>query len=91
MRGYRRQWRVVRQGELPSRTRWKAVPAVISLILSPECLDALQMFVFERCACAREDEEFLPGLVAIWEDEVVRIIQAERARFVEQLRRSCAS
>jgi hypothetical protein len=64
---------------------------VISLILSGECLDALQLLVFERCPCALEDREFLPELVARVEEEVVRIIQAERSRLVEQLRRSSAS
>jgi hypothetical protein len=64
---------------------------VTSLILSPECLDALQRLVFERCPCALEDREFLPEIVVIMEEEVVGIIRAERARLVERLRRPSAS
>ena len=38
-------------------------------------------------AIRRTDTEFLPELVCIVEDEIVRAIQAERARLLEQLRR----
>jgi len=60
---------------------------VISLILSRECIDILHQFIYLRCPCSLEDREFLPELICIVEDEVVRAMQAERARLLEQLRR----
>jgi hypothetical protein len=59
----------------------------MSLIVSRECLDELQQFIYQRCPCSLEDREFLPELVCIVEEEVVRAIQAEHARLLEQLRR----
>jgi hypothetical protein len=60
---------------------------MISLILTAEALDEIRHYVFHHCPCALEDAEFLPGLIAILEEEVVVAIQRERTRLHEQLRK----
>lgn len=52
---------------------------MISLILSRETLEALHACVAQHCPCALEDPEFLPALVVVLEDEVVAVVNAERA------------
>ncbi len=50
--------------------------------LSPECLEQLHTWVHINCPCALENEQFLPGLWAIVEDEVDQaVVNAKRECF----------
>ncbi len=46
--------------------------------ISCECLERLHTWVMAHCPCALEEEQFIPGLRVIIEDELVQALQAER-------------
>ena len=46
--------------------------------ISYECLERLHTWIMAHCPCALEEEEFIPGLKVIIEEELLQALQAER-------------
>jgi hypothetical protein len=47
--------------------------------LTRECLEQLHTWVHAHCPCALENDDFLPGLWVIIEDEVEQAVQRQAA------------
>ena len=47
--------------------------------LTPECVERLRTWIQFKCPCSLEDDELLPGLWTIIEDEVAEAVLKARA------------
>jgi hypothetical protein len=53
--------------------------------LSRECLEQLLTWIHANCPCALENDEFLPGLWVIIEEEVEQALRRRAAERMKQL------
>ncbi len=53
--------------------------------LTPECVEHLHTWVHANCPCALENDEFLPGLWVIVEEEVEQALIAQRQQLLQRL------